>query len=115
MKSFKIFSGLSHRQFAQKIAQNLGQKLGKSEIKNFSCGETYVRFEETFRGKNVFIVQTGRTGQMNHDLIELFLMIDAAKKSFASHVHIVMPYFPSRDKIKFTPPEKEFRPNFLPI
>lgn len=75
--------------------------LGKTTIKTFSCGETYVKFEESFRGKDIFLVQTGRTGHMNNDLIELLLLIDAAKRSFAEKIHVVMPYFPysRQDKI----------------
>jgi ribose-phosphate pyrophosphokinase len=99
--NFKIFSGSSHQPFAQAICDQLGVPLGKATIKTFSCGEIYVKFEESFRGKDIFLVQTGRTGHMNSDLIELFLLIDAAKRSFAEKIHVVMPYFPysRQDKI----------------
>lgn len=90
---FKIFSGSSHPEFAQSVAKHLGTTLGQITIKQFACGEKYVKFEETFRGQEVFLVQTCRTGYMNDDLIELLLMIDAAKKSFAKSVHVIMPYF----------------------
>ncbi len=93
MTKYKIFSGSSHPEFAEAIAKHLKTKLGKITIKNFACGEKYVKYEETFRGQEVFLVQTGRTGQMNEDLIELLLMIDAAKRSFAKSVHVIMPYF----------------------
>ncbi|MDH3324260.1 MAG: ribose-phosphate pyrophosphokinase [Candidatus Peregrinibacteria bacterium] len=101
MIPFKIFSGSSHGDFATQIANNLDKKVGNTTIKDFACGEKYIKFEETFRGQDVFIVQTGRTGNMNDDLIELFLLIDAAKKSFAKKIHIIMPYFPysRQDKI----------------
>ncbi|NJP03869.1 ribose-phosphate diphosphokinase [Candidatus Gracilibacteria bacterium] len=99
--NFKIFSGSSHEAFAQSICDQLKMPLGKTTIKTFSCGETYVKFEESFRGKDIFLVQTGRTGHMNNDLIELLLLIDAAKRSFAEKIHVVMPYFPysRQDKI----------------
>lgn len=91
--NFKIFAGSSHPEFAQKICDELKIPLGKMTIKTFACGETYVKFDETFRGQDVFLVQTGRTGHMNNDLVELMLMIDAAKRSFANKIHVVMPYF----------------------
>ncbi|MCF7917730.1 ribose-phosphate pyrophosphokinase [Candidatus Gracilibacteria bacterium] len=93
MDQFKIFSGSSHPVFAQAVAKHLGTALGEITLKRFACGEMYVKYEETFRGQEVFLVQTCRTGQMNDDLIELLLMIDAAKKSFAKSVHVIMPYF----------------------
>lgn len=101
MSTYKIFAGTSHEGFAEKICQNIGIKLGKRTIKTFACGETYVKFDETFRGKDTFIIQTGRTGKMNDDIIELLLLIDAAKQSFAEKVHVIMPYYPycRQDKI----------------
>lgn len=99
--NFKIFSGSSSEAFAADLAKFSGTKLGAIERTKFSCGEHYVRFAESFRGQDVFLVQTGRTGFMNDDLIELLLMIDAAKKSFAEKIHVIMPYFPysRQDKI----------------
>jgi ribose-phosphate pyrophosphokinase len=88
-----MFSGSSHPTFAKQICDELKIPLGKMTIKQFACGETYVKFDETFRGQDVFLVQTGRTGHMNNDLVELLLMIDAAKRSFAENVHVIMPYF----------------------
>lgn len=101
MKNFKIFAGNSCQDFAKNIAQDLGTEIGKITHKRFACGEMYVKFDESFRGQEVFLVQTGRTGNMNDDLMELFLMIDAAKQSFAEKVHLVIPYYPycRQDKI----------------
>ena len=90
---FKIFAGSSHGDLAAAIAKSAKHPLGEMTIKKFSCGETYVKYEESFRGQDVFLIQTGRTGHMNEDLMELLLMIDAAKQSFANHIHVVMPYF----------------------
>lgn len=99
--NFKIFSGSSCEEFAKKLALQCGTRLSNIKRETFACGEKYVRFDESFRGKEIFIVQTGRTGHMNDDLIELFLMIDAAKKSFAEKIHVIIPYFPysRQDKI----------------
>lgn len=93
MTAFKIFSGSSHPRLAETIAKKLGKKLSPVTIKPFSCGETYVKYEESFRGQDVFIVQTCRTDHMNEDLMELFLLIDAARQSFARKVHVILPYF----------------------
>lgn len=93
MNDFKIFAGSSYPSLAEDIAKNVGVPLGKITLKKFSCGETYIRFEESFRGKDIFLIQTCRTGHMNEDLIELFLMINAARESFAENIHVVMPYF----------------------
>jgi ribose-phosphate pyrophosphokinase len=98
---YKIFSGSSYPDFAEKIAKHIGKEIGSTTIKTFACGEKYIKFEETFRGQDIFLVQTGRTGHMNDDLIELLMMIDAARQSFANKVHVIMPYYPysRQDKI----------------
>jgi len=101
MSDFKIFSGSGCGEFSGAVAEHLKIGLGRATIKKFSCGEKYVKFEESFRGQEVFLISTGRTGAMDSDLIELFLLVDAARQSFAERVHVVMPYFPysRQDKI----------------
>lgn len=91
--SFKIFSGSSADAFTRDICQHLLQSPCEIERTKFACGETYVRFAESFRGQDVYLVQTCRTGNMNDDLMELFLMIDAAKQSFAKQIHVILPYY----------------------
>ncbi len=93
MIPYKIFTGTSHPQLAEAIAHKLGKQISPMIRKQFACGEMYIKFDESFRGQEVFLIQTCRTGHMNDDLMELFLMIDAAKQSFASKVHVVLPYF----------------------
>jgi len=90
---FRIISGTSNPEFAEEIANILGTKLSKVTIKEFSCGEIYVNLDETVREKEVFIIQTTRTNYMNRDLMELFILCDAAKRSFAKRVHVVIPYY----------------------
>jgi ribose-phosphate pyrophosphokinase len=75
------------------VSHALGSSLGKIDLKNFSCGERYVRFGESVRGKDVYLLQTGGP-HPNESLIELFLMCQAAKLSFARTVHVVLPHFP---------------------
>ena len=88
-----LFSGSSHPKLAEALAKELKTKLGTIVLKAFSNGERYVRFQESVRGKDVYLLQTG-TLNPNEDLIELFLICQAAKLSFAKSVHVVMPHFP---------------------
>lgn len=92
-QSMHLFAGSSHPALAEAVAKELGVTLGKVTRKTFSCGERYVKFDESIRGKPVYILQTG-TRNPNEDLMELFLMCQAAKLSFASSVHVIMPHFP---------------------
>ncbi len=87
-----IFTGSSHPTLAENIARELKANLGKVTLKKFSCGEHYVRYEESVRGKDVYIVQSC-TKETDEDLMELFLMCQAAKLSFASRVHVILPHF----------------------
>ena len=88
-----VFAGSAHPALAQNLARELAVPLGKLTSKRFSSGECYVRFEESIRGKSVYLLQgAGRTP--DEHLMELFLMCQAAKLSFATTVHIVLPYFP---------------------
>lgn len=89
----KIFSGSSHRALAENIAKHLAMTLGKVELTTFSCGEQYVRYEESVRGQDVFIVQTG-SGVADSDVMETCLLCQAAKLGFAKSVRVVMPHFP---------------------
>lgn len=88
-----LFAGSSHPLLARAVARKLSVPLGKVIIKPFSSGERYVKYEESIRGKNVYILQTG-TKNPNEDLMELFLMCQAAKLSFAKNIHVVIPYLP---------------------
>ncbi len=87
-----LFSGSSHPALATALAAELGIPLGAVLRKRFTSGETYVRYEESLRGKDVYILQTGSRSP-NEDLMELFLMLQAARLSFAKSIHVVMPHF----------------------
>jgi ribose-phosphate pyrophosphokinase len=89
---YKIFSGSSHPDLTAAICKQLKVKQGKVLIKRFSCNEIYIKADETVRGENVFIVQTG-TQNVNEDYMELFLICDAMKRSFAKSVHVILPHF----------------------
>jgi ribose-phosphate pyrophosphokinase len=87
----KIFSGTKSRYIAEKIAKEYGVELGSTSFIEFSDGEFQVAFEETVRGAYVFIVQS--TFPPSDNLMELLLMVDAAKRASAYKVAAVIPYF----------------------
>ncbi len=89
--SAKIFAVRSSKVLAEKIAKAYGQPIGKIELSEFSDGEFQPSFEETVRGGRVFLI--GSTNQPTQNLMELLLMIDAAKRASAKHITAVMPYF----------------------
>lgn len=89
----KVFAGSSHPELAKAICSKLKIKLSELLISKFACGEVYAKPVESVRGDDVFIVQTG-TQNVNQDLIELFVILDSMKRSFARSVHVVVPYYP---------------------
>jgi len=91
MSSLKVFSGRSNRPLADLIAGELGKPLGDCEIKTFSDGEIWVKYGENIRGSDVFIIQS--TNPPAENLLELLIMIDAAKRASARKVAAVIPYF----------------------
>ncbi len=88
---FKIFSGTNSQYMAKEICDNLGVELGQMNIQHFADGEFEVSFEESIRGCEVFLVQS--TFPNTDNLMELLLMIDAAKRASARSIIAVMPYF----------------------
>jgi ribose-phosphate pyrophosphokinase len=104
-KRLMVFSGRSHPVLAQRIAEGLGVELGEIERETFANGETYVRYGESIRGADVFLVQTGSEPVDRH-LMELMLMIQAAKLASAKRITAVIPWFPySRQDRKAKPRE----------
>ena len=87
----KLFSGRSNPALAEKIVSSMGHNLGQISIRTFSDGELWVRYEENIRGKDVFLIQS--TNGPSENLMELFLMIDAAVRASAERVTVVIPYF----------------------
>ncbi len=104
-KRLMVFAGRSHPELAQRIAEQLGVSLGEIELKTFPNGETYCRYDESIRGADVFLVQTGCPPVDQH-LMELLLMIQAAKLASAKRITAVIPWFPySRQDRKAKPRE----------
>ena len=89
--SLKIFAGTSGKKLAGKIVSYLGIPLGNSSIKYFSDDEIWVKFNENIRGCDVFIIQS--TNSPSNNLMELLIMIDAARRSSAQRITAVIPYF----------------------
>lgn len=93
MPNIKIFGGNSHQQLAKLISERLGNDLGKCVLKKFSNKETSVEIGESVRGEDVFIVQSG-CGDINDNLMELLIMINACKIASSQRVTAVIPCFP---------------------
>ena len=88
----KIFSGTSNRPLAEAICAYIGIELGKSTIRPFPDGETFVKIEENVRGEDVFLVQS-TCPPTNHHLMEMFIMIDALRRASAARITAVMPFY----------------------
>ena len=88
----KIFSGRANRPLAECIAKVLKQPLGRVTLEDFPDGETGVRIEEDVRGRDVFVVQPTCT-PVNHNLMELLIMLDAFKRASPARITAVLPYY----------------------
>ena len=89
--SFMVFSGTATKYLAERICQSLGCPLGKLIMTKFSDGEFAVSYEQSIRGRDIFLVQS--TFPNSDNLMELLLMIDAAKRASAKSINAVIPYF----------------------
>jgi len=88
---FMIFAGTSNLPLAEKIAKSIDISLGILELKRFSDGEIWVKFSENIRGREIFLIQS--TNPPAENLVELLIMIDAAKRASAKRITAVIPYF----------------------
>jgi ribose-phosphate pyrophosphokinase len=86
-----LLAGTANRPLAEEIAQHLDYPLGEVTIKKFADGEIFVRIDENVRGRDLFIIQS--TTAPGDNIIELLLMIDAARRASAARIHAVVPYF----------------------
>ena len=91
-KDIKIFAASASRQAAEQIAQCLSLPMGKSEVTAFSDGEISVSIYDSVRGSDCFIIQS-TCAPVNHNLMELLIMMDAMKRASAARITAVMPYF----------------------
>ena len=88
----KIFSGNSNRPLAEEICRHVGIPLGQATVTSFPDGESFVRIEENVRGQDIYLVQSTCT-PTNHHLMELLIMIDAAKRASAQRITAVIPFY----------------------
>ena len=88
----KIFSGTANEPLARAICKSIGMELGKCTIKPFPDGETFVKIEENVRGEDVFVVQP-TSPPTNHNLMEMFIMIDALRRASAARITAVLPFY----------------------
>jgi ribose-phosphate pyrophosphokinase len=88
----KIFSGTSNPPLAKSICEYIGVELGKCTVSAFPDGETFVKIEENVRGEDVFLVQS-TSPPTNHHLMEMFIMMDALRRSSAARITAVLPFY----------------------
>ncbi len=91
MQGFKLLSGTANRPLAEEISKHLGVELCKVTLSRFADGEIFVRIDENIRGADIFIVQP--TNPPAENIVELLLMIDAARRASAARITCVMPYY----------------------
>lgn len=91
LQGFKLLSGTANRPLAEEIAKHLGVELCKVTLSRFADGEIFVRIDENIRGGDVFIVQP--TNAPAENILELTLLIDAARRASAARITCVMPYY----------------------
>lgn len=90
--TLKIFSGQSNPALAKEICDYIGVDLGQADVINFPDGESFVRINENIRGADVFIIQS-TNNPANQNLMELFIMIDAARRASAARITAVIPFY----------------------
>jgi ribose-phosphate pyrophosphokinase len=111
-KRLMVFSGRSHPGLAHRIGDQLGVELGEIELETFANDETYCRFGESIRGADVFLVQTGAP-PVDRNLMELFLMVQAAKLASAKRITAVMPLFPYARQDRKAKPREPISARFV--
>src|SRR6218665_3692934 len=88
----KLISGTAHRALAERIATAVGTPLADVHVTAFPDGETFVKINENIRGADVFIIQPS-CPPTNHNIMELLIMVDAARRASAGRITAVMPFF----------------------
>ncbi|HTT57166.1 MAG TPA: ribose-phosphate pyrophosphokinase [Opitutaceae bacterium] len=88
----KVFTGNSNRPLAEEICRHIGVPLGEATVTSFPDGESFVKINENIRGADVFIIQS-TCPPSNHHLMELLIMIDAARRASAQRITAVMPFY----------------------
>ena len=92
MNELKVFSGTAHPELAREVTDYLGIALGKIEVFDFSNGNTFVRILENVRARDIFVIQPF-SNPVNHNIMEMLIMLDAFKRSSAGRITAVVPYY----------------------
>ena len=92
VSGMKIISGTAHRELAERIAQSVGIQLTNVTVNTFPDGESFVKINENIRGKDVFLIQP-TCPPTNHNIMELCVMVDAARRASAGRITAVVPFF----------------------
>ncbi|MDK7748770.1 ribose-phosphate diphosphokinase [Brevibacterium sp. UMB10442] len=92
-KKLVLVSGRAHEELAQQVAENLGTELLPADVYNFANGEIYVRFSESVRGCDAFVLQS-HCAPINEWLMEQLIMVDALKRASAKRITVIAPFFP---------------------
>ncbi|MFN0098048.1 MAG: ribose-phosphate pyrophosphokinase-like domain-containing protein, partial [Gemmatimonadaceae bacterium] len=91
LHGYRVLTGTANRPLADEIAKSLGAEVTKATVSRFADGEVFIRLDENVRGADVFIVQP--TNPPAENLLELLLLVDAARRASAARVTCVMPYY----------------------
>jgi ribose-phosphate pyrophosphokinase len=91
-KNLMLFSGRAHPELAEEVARHVGVSLTPTKLVDFANGEIYVRFMESVRGCDAFVIQS-HTGPINKWIMEQLIMVDALKRASAKRITVVMPFF----------------------
>src|SRR3954471_22837156 len=92
-KNLMVFSGRAHPELADQVAKELGAGLVPTSAYDFANGEIYVRYEESVRGSDAFVIQS-HTAPINQWIMEQLIMIDALKRASAKRITVVLPFYP---------------------
>jgi ribose-phosphate pyrophosphokinase len=111
-KRLMVVSGRSHPELAQNIAEHIGVELGAIELDTFANDETYVRFDESIRGTDLFLVQTGAP-PIDRNIMELAFMIQAAKLASAKRITAVVPLYPYARQDRKAKPREPISARFI--
>ena len=91
-KNLMVFSGRAHPELAAEVAEQLGSGLVPTSAYDFANGEIYVRYEESVRGSDAFVIQS-HTAPINQWIMEQLIMIDALKRASAKRITVVLPFY----------------------
>lgn len=105
LKNLKFVCGSSHPALGKEIADYLEINQADIKLSTFSCGEIYACAEETVRGQDVYILQTGSLN-VNEDIMELFIIIDSLKRASANSINVVIPHYPYARQDKKSAPRE---------